>query len=153
MFFQLGNNKSKACGWNDAKCFFTCYFSCQAQKKNRLPFIVVLTWFLILGKIQDSGQDDDHCWWRQRPPEASPSTKYTSSCWEGQRLSTDGKIVSKYCNISKTLGRGSINPPSPLYHGGGMNVRVRSRVKKATAFILQSASTVITNCDRTHVSL
>ena len=83
------------------------------HKKNKLPFIVVLIWFLILGKIQDSGQDDDHCWWRQRPPEASPPTKYTSSCWEGQRLSTDGKIVSKYCNISKTLGRGSINIPPP----------------------------------------
>ena len=27
------------------------------------------------------------------------------------RLFTKGKIVSKYCNISKTAGRGSINPP------------------------------------------
>ena len=36
--------------------------------------------------------------------------KYISSCWEDQRLSAEGKIVSKYCHISKTRGRGSINP-------------------------------------------
>ena len=52
---------------------------------------------------------------------------YTSSCWEDQRLFTEGKIVLKYYNISKTLG-GSINPP-PLYRGGGKNLRVHLRVK------------------------
>ena len=36
--------------------------------------------------------------------------KYTSSCGEDQKLFAEGKIVSKYCNISKTLG-GSIRPP------------------------------------------
>ena len=36
--------------------------------------------------------------------------KYISSCWEDQRLSAEGKIVSKYFHISKTRGRGSINP-------------------------------------------
>ena len=36
---------------------------------------------------------------------------YTSSCWEDQRLFSEGKIASKHCNISKTLGRGSIYPP------------------------------------------
>ena len=47
---------------------------------------------------------------------------------QDQRLYTEGKIVSKYFNISKTLGRGSINPP--LYHrGGGMSLRLRPRVK------------------------
>ena len=50
------------------------------------------------------------------------SAKYTSFSCKDQRLSTEGKIVSKYCNISKTLLRGPINPP-PLYYGGGMNVR------------------------------
>ena len=34
----------------------------------------------ILGKIQDGGQDGDHCLWRHRPPEALPPIKYTSSC-------------------------------------------------------------------------
>ena len=90
-----------------------CYFTCEAQK---LPFNAILTWFLVLGKIQVYGKDDDHCWWRQRPPAAPPSTK--------------GKIISKYCNITKNLGRGPINtpPPPPLYHGGGMSLRVRPRV-------------------------
>ena len=65
-------------------------------------YLCVITWFQILGKIQDGGQDGD------------PSTK--------------GKIVSKYCNISKTPGRGYIHLPPPLYHAGGMKLRVRSRV-------------------------
>ena len=29
------------------------------------------------------------------------------------RLSTKGKMVLKYCNISKTPGKGSIHPPPP----------------------------------------
>ena len=39
--------------------------------------------------------------------------KYTSSCREDQRFSTEGKIVSKYCNISIS---------------GGINLCVRPRV-------------------------
>ena len=56
---------------------------------------------------------------------------YTSSCWEDQRLSTEGKIVSKDCKCKKTLGRGSVNHPAPptLVHDWGMNLRVRPRVK------------------------
>ena len=47
----------------------------------------------------------------------------------GLQLSTKGKLVSKYCNISKTPGRGSIHALRPrLYHGRGMNLRVRPRV-------------------------
>ena len=105
-------------------------------KHKKLPFFTVLTWFLILSKIQDLGQDGDHCW-RHSPLAAPPPIKYTSPCYDGQRLSTESKIVSKYCNILKTLGRGSIQPPPPppssLYHGGGsggMNLRVRLRVNK-----------------------
>ena len=47
------------------------------------------------------------------PPAVPPPIKYTSSCREDQRLCSEGKIVSKYCNILKTLGagRGSIHPP------------------------------------------
>ena len=67
--------------------------------------------------------DVDH-----RPPAAPPPIKYTSSCREDQRLSTESKIVSKCCNISKTQG-GSIN--RPLYLGGGMTLRVSPRVKYA----------------------
>ena len=49
------------------------------------------------------------------------------------RLSTEGKIVSKYCNISKSQERGSINAPTPLYQGGyqggGRTLSVGPRVK------------------------
>ena len=92
-------------------------------RTKKLPILAVFTWSLTLFKIQDGGQDGDHCWWRHR-----------SFFREDQWLSTEGKIVSKYCNISKTLGRGSITPPPPftssLYHSGGMTLRVRQRVKK-----------------------
>ena len=84
-----------------------------AKNKKKLPILAVFTWSLTLFKIQDGGQDGDHCWWRHRPPAAPPPIKYTSFFREDQWLSTEGKIVSKYCNISKTLGRGSINPPPP----------------------------------------
>ena len=61
--------------------------------------------------------------------------KYTSTCQEDQRLSTKGKIASKYCNIKslKTPGSGSITtPPLPrlFFQGGSKNLRVRPRVKK-----------------------
>ena len=103
------------------------YFSSRAQKN--ITISRGLTWFLILGKIQDGGQDGDYCWWRHSPPAAPLPIKYISSCREDQRLSTYGKIVSKYCNTSKTLGGwgGSIHPLS--YHGGGMNLHLRPRVK------------------------
>ena len=76
-------------------------------KHKTLPFVAVLTWFLILSKIQNGDQDGDHCWWRHRPPAAPLPLEYTSYCWEDRRRSTKGKNASKYCNISKTLGRGS----------------------------------------------
>ena len=77
--------------------------------RKKLPFLAALTWFLILGKIQDGGQDGSHCWWRQRPPVASPLL----SCCEDQRLSTEGKTVSKLCNTSKKSRVGFHQPPSP----------------------------------------
>ena len=80
-----------------------CYFTCQAQK---MAIYRGLTWFLILVKFKMAT-----FWWRHRPPAAPPPIKYTSSCWEDQSLSTEGKIVSKYFNISKTQKRGSIPPP------------------------------------------
>ena len=68
-------------------------------KRKKFTILTVFTWFLILDKIQD-GQ---HVWWRHRPPAAPPPIKYTSSWYEDQRLSTKGKIISKYYNISKPL--------------------------------------------------
>ena len=75
----------------------------------------ILTRFLFLSKIQDG----DHSWCRHRPPAAPPPIKYTSSCWENQRLFTK--------DISKTLGRSFINPR--FYHGVGMILLVLPRVK------------------------
>ena len=50
-----------------------------------------------------------------------PPIKYNLSCREHQRLSTEGKIVSKYCIISKTLERGFINqPPWICVYVGGL---------------------------------
>ena len=57
-------------------------------KHKKLPILPVFTWFLILGRIQDHG-----------PPAAPPPIKYTSSCWESQRLFTEGKSFSKCCNL------------------------------------------------------
>ena len=62
IFSTFFNNKSKSCGWNNAKCLFMCYYSCQA--------------ITISGKIQDG----ENGWWRHTPPAAPPLIKYTSSC-------------------------------------------------------------------------
>ena len=70
-----------------AKIMQSAYL-CVIVHVKQLPFLAVFTWFLVLGKIQDVGQDGDHCWWRHRPPAAPPFVKYTSSYY-------------------KTLGRGS----------------------------------------------
>ena len=73
-------------------------------KHKTLPFVAVLTWFLILTKIQNGDQDGDRCWWRHRPPAAPLPLECTSYCWEDRRRSTKGKIASKYCNILGTWG-------------------------------------------------
>ena len=120
MFFQLFSTiKVNLEAKMIRSAYFVLFFFSSTKKS---PFLAVLTWFLILGKIQDG----DHFGAVTGPPAAPPPIKYTSSCREHQRLSTEGKIVSKYCNISKTLG-GPIHP-TPLYHCGGMNLHVRPRV-------------------------
>ena len=104
---------------------YLCVILCVKHKK--ISFFVVLTWFLIHGKIQNSGQDGDHCWWRHRSPVAPPPIKYTWSCWEDQKLST-GKSFRNTATYQK-LSRGVLSfppnpPPPPLpYQGGGMNLR------------------------------
>ena len=72
---------------------YLCVISNVKCKKKVLILSTVFTWFLIFDKIQDGHQN-------------------SSSCREDQRLSTEGKIVSKYCNISKTQG-GVFRPPPP----------------------------------------
>ena len=46
------------------------------------------------------------CLVTSQTPAAPPPIKYNSSCREDQELSAEGKIVTKYCNILKTQGRG-----------------------------------------------
>ena len=127
MFFQLFSTTKVNPVAKIMQSAYLCVIFHVKQKKS--PFLANLTRFLILGKIQQGRQNGDHCWLRHRPPAAPPPIKYTSSCRENQRLSTEGKIVSKYCNISKSLGVPS-TPPPPLYHGGDMNLRVRPRVNQ-----------------------
>ena len=85
-------------------------------KRKQILILTLLTWSLIRDKIQDGGEDGDHVWWRHRSPAAPLPIKYTSFCREeDQRLSTEGKLFSKYCNISKTLrvegNHQQTNPP------------------------------------------
>ena len=72
-FFNFFNNKRKNVV---AKIMQSAYLRVIIHVKQ-LPFLVVLTWFLILC---NGGEDGDHCWWRNRPPAAPPFIKYTSSC-------------------------------------------------------------------------
>ena len=73
---------------------------------QKIQFIAISTWFLILGKIQDGNQDGDHCWWPLSDEEIkgfplkAKSFRNTATYW-------------------KTLGRVlSTPPPLPLYHHG-----------------------------------
>ena len=95
-------------------------------KRKKLLIVTVFTWFPVLEKMQDGY----HVWWRYRPLAEPPRIKYTSSCRElrsSQRLSTEGKIEIRGRSINP-------NPPpplGPLYHGEGMTLHVRPRVKPA----------------------
>ena len=93
----------------------------KCKKNINSPFF--FTWFLILDKTQAGGQDGNLVLRCHRNPAVPPPTKYTPLCIDDQRLSTEGKILLKHCNISKTKGGGgmSINPP-PLYQGEGLCV-------------------------------
>ena len=72
-----------------------------------------------------------YVWQRHRPTTAQPTHKMYLILWRRSRLSTEGKIVSKYCNISKTQGGPSTPPPPlPLLYHGGMTLRVRPRINE-----------------------
>ena len=81
---------------------------------------------LIFDKIQDGCQDGYHVWWRHRPPAAPPPIKYTSSCREKIKGFPLKAKSFRNTTIYQKLKGGFINPP--LYHGGGMTVRVCTRV-------------------------
>ena len=111
VFSTSFNNKSKACGWNDAYLCVVYVFS-----TLEFPFIAVFTWFLILGKIQDRSQDCEHCWWRHRPPAALSPIKYISSSWENWKIkdcALKAKSVRNTATYQKLLGGVPSTPPPP----------------------------------------
>ena len=94
-------------------------------KHRKLPFMAILTWFLILGEIQDS----DHCRQCHRPPAAPPPIKNNlillsrskAFHWRQNRFEILQIIMIK------NSGEG-FHPPLPLIPRWGMNLRVRPRV-------------------------
>ena len=102
-------------------------------KRKKVLIHTVFTWFLIFDKIQDSGQDGAHVWWRQRPSAAPPPIKYTSSCREDQRLSTEikgfPKLFQNNATYQKPKGVLSTPPPPPPCTTVGVWLNVRPRVK------------------------
>ena len=86
-------------------------------------FSIFFPWFLIiLDKTQSGGQDDNLVLRCHRNPAVPTPTKYTSLCREDQRLSIEGKILVRHCNIAKTTFD---QPTPPLYHSGGLCVCAR----------------------------
>ena len=79
---------------------------------------------------------------------ASSATTLILLC---QRLSTNGKVVLKYCNISKTLERGSINPPSPFVAPRGVWICVY--VRKSMYLILTIFLYLLVNRFAVRISL
>lgn len=74
-FSTFFNNKSNLV----AKIMQTAYFCVIFHLKHKKsPFFAVLTWFLILSKIQDA----DHCWWRHRPPALVLSCNFIQTNFE-----------------------------------------------------------------------
>ena len=91
---------------------FSTFFKNKIMPSQKLLFPTVLTWFLLPGKIQYG----DHCWWRHGPPAAPPPMKYTCS------------LVKKIKGFPLKVKIVFHSPP-PFCHGGGMNLRVRPRIK------------------------
>ena len=108
MLFQLLSGQKWSLWIKWYRVFIYVLFYMLSAKK--LLIHTVLTWFLTFDKIQDG----DHVWWRRRPPPAQPPMKYTSSCRGDQRLSSEGKMVSKYRSISVPKEFHQILPLPPL---------------------------------------
>ena len=90
-------------------------------KRKKLLIHTVFTWFLILDKIQDGGQDGDHVWWRHRPSAEPPPTNKFNIPHLVEKI----KGFPPKANCFEIMQHikfqgGSINLPSPLYHGGGV---------------------------------
>ena len=92
---------------------------------KQLPFLVVLTWFLILCNIQDGGKDGDQCWWRNRPPAAPPFIKYTSFLLRRSKAFQWRQNRFEILQPIKNSGEGFHLPSSCTILGGWFCVCVR----------------------------
>ena len=116
MFFQLFiNNKSKSC----AKIVQSAYLCVIFHFKHKTT--ISLGFNLIYKKSKMATIIGD-----VTGPSAAPlPIKYTSSCTEDQRFSTEGKTLS------------GVGPSTHLYHGGGKNLHVRPKYEKQRYIIQQ----------------
>ena len=121
------NNNSKSCPYIREKCLFICYFSCKAQK---VPFLAVFTWFPVLGKMmrKDGAKMANiigGVTGLQHRLEIYLTSIRRSKVfdWRQNRF----EILQHIKNSGK--GFHPTPPPPTLYQGGGMNLRVRPRVK------------------------
>ena len=98
-------------------------YLCVIYLSSQRSILVVFSW---------KNQDGDHVWWRHRPPATPPPIKHTSYCG----VSTEGKIVSKYWNLSKTEGGGGPSiPPPPMYHCEGMLCVCLRRLRRTLSVV------------------
>ena len=120
MFFQLFSTIKVNLVAKIMQSAYLCVIFHVKHKKS--PFIAHLTWFLILGKIQQGGQDGVHCWLRHRPPAAPPPIKYTSSCREDQRLSIQlargSREFTCFCLHKKWMPRSYLRGGGEVGGGG-----------------------------------
>ena len=98
-------------------------------KRKKVLILPVFTWFLIIDKIQDGHQDGDHVWWRHRPPAAPPPMNIAHLVEKVKGFPLKAKSFRNIATYQKPKGGGIHRPPTTLYHGGGMTLRVRPRVK------------------------
>ena len=103
-------------------------------KHKKLPFVTILTWFLILGKIQDRRSR-----WRPLLVTSQASSSVTTNKIYLILLSRSKQEPIKAFHwrqnrfeilqhIKNSLEGFYPHPPYPLYHGWGMNLIVRPRV-------------------------
>ena len=78
-------------------------------KHRELLFLAVLTWFLILGKIQDG----DHCCWRHRPPAALPPRNIPLLVKKIKGLPLKVKSFRNTATYQKLWGGVPSTPPPP----------------------------------------
>ena len=116
------NNKSKTCQGNDVKGLFMCYFTSEAQK---LPFIAILTWFLILVKSKMATIVGDVTGLQQRHHPLKINLILLSRSkafhWRQNRFEILQIIMIKNSEEG-------FHPPLSLIPRWGMNLRVRPRV-------------------------